>query len=376
MSVLYSLFQFFIRQVYYFFQIFFDEKYIIITGHNACYFMGNNKYFFEYLAREERSFSYYFYTKCKKTYLELNSLYPGKILFGFQINSLVKILKAKIIFTSTGYFDLSPFPLPYNKKIINLWHGIPLKQIGFKINPTSSSLVKFSKALDFFCVSSDIESKVIQECFRIESQKVLVIGLPKNDYFFSKQESKPIQFFEKDFILYAPTFRDNGIGEREIEDLLPLDELNDFLIRNQLYFVYRNHVNTNCRKAFDKYDNIYSADMEDFPDTQLLLSKAKILVTDYSGIYLDYLLTDRPIVFYNYDFGIYQKQRGFLFDYLKYTPGFKVQSKNDLLRALEIYDKKPKLHEAEREYVKETFHFYRDGKSCDRIYDKTLEIID
>jgi CDP-glycerol glycerophosphotransferase len=60
-------------------------------------------------------------------------------------------------------------------------------------------------------------------------------------------------------------------------------------------------------------------------DPAPLLKKADLLVTDYSSIYFDFLLLDRPIIFFPYDLERYfSRDRQFLFSYDELTPGAKV----------------------------------------------------
>ena len=62
-----------------------------------------------------------------------------------------------------------------------------------------------------------------------------------------------------------------------------------------------------------------------------LLGSADILLTDFSSIYIDYLLLNRPIGFVEDDFDEYSKSRGFIFDNPEeYMPGVKIRSLEDL----------------------------------------------
>lgn len=52
-----------------------------------------------------------------------------------------------------------------------------------------------------------------------------------------------------------------------------------------------------------------------------ILNAFDLLITDYSSIYIDYLLTSKPVMFLPYDIDEYSKGRGFNFDYDAVTPG-------------------------------------------------------
>ena len=57
-------------------------------------------------------------------------------------------------------------------------------------------------------------------------------------------------------------------------------------------------------------------------DVYPALADVDLLVTDYSSIYFDFLLLDRPIVFFANDLDLYlRRERHLLFEYRDMTPG-------------------------------------------------------
>ena len=58
------------------------------------------------------------------------------------------------------------------------------------------------------------------------------------------------------------------------------------------------------------------------------------LITDYSSIYLDYMLLERPIIFLPYDLQDYESTVGFTMDYEENTPGPKPATMQDFLQTL------------------------------------------
>lgn len=71
-------------------------------------------------------------------------------------------------------------------------------------------------------------------------------------------------------------------------------------------------------------------------DIQELLMDTDILVTDYSSTYIDYLLLDRPVVFYNFDYQDYlEHDRGMYCDYEKAAPGYKAETFEALMEEFE-----------------------------------------
>ena len=70
-------------------------------------------------------------------------------------------------------------------------------------------------------------------------------------------------------------------------------------------------------------------------DPYVFLKMADVLITDYSSIYFDYLLLDRPIIFFDYDLKEYlNDSRELYFDYDEFTPGEKVSNYHELKKAI------------------------------------------
>lgn len=75
------------------------------------------------------------------------------------------------------------------------------------------------------------------------------------------------------------------------------------------------------------------------------------LITDYSSIYIDYLLLDRPIGFIPYDYDEYNNDRGFLFEYSGVTPGMRISTYKDLINFFSREDS----YAVQRELVRNIF---------------------
>jgi len=157
--------------------------------------------------------------------------------------------------------------------------------------------------------------------------------------------------------------------------LFNIDKLNILLEKHNAYFLYRSHFNAEEQNAVNNYERIISASAREFLNPQPLLFYSDVLITDYSSIYYDYLLMDRPIVFYNYDYDDYKENRDFLYDYEENTPGPKVQTQDDLLKAIEEYLINPELDSEFRTKIKKRFHKHTDGKACERTHNLIKQLM-
>jgi CDP-glycerol glycerophosphotransferase (TagB/SpsB family) len=168
--------------------------------------------------------------------------------------------------------------------------------------------------------------------FMVDETKVHVTGLPrydllKKDYpldnFLQMQKEKLLTLKkDKRLILYAPTFREKNISALEQISNIDWDKLSTVLKEHNTVMGIRPH-------AYDKALPSYIADNENFfllphkvfTETNLILQLTDLLLVDFSSIWIDYLLLNRPIIGFAKDFSHYiDAERGFVYDFKKTFP--------------------------------------------------------
>ncbi len=94
-----------------------------------------------------------------------------------------------------------------------------------------------------------------------------------------------------------------------------------------------------------------------------------LLVTDYSGAYFDFLLLDKPVVFFNYDLQWYiENDYGLYFEYEDIAKGPKCTSWTEVVSASkEILENDVWMNE--RTLIKKKVFKYIDGESSRRAYE-------
>ena len=215
------------------------------------------------------------------------------------------------------------------------------------------------------------------------AKKFIQSGYPRNDYLLADdsqsarvdgddltlQSIQTLKAEGKRIVVYAPTFRDSG-GTPFSDAALNLLELKRFAELNNIVIVAKLHPYVNEAVPTYLWPNVlvYNPDKDSAP----LLKLADLLVTDYSSIYFDYLLLDRPLVFFAYDHKKYFAQdRGLLFDYDEYTPGMKCYSQGELFDALLSELEKPDIRFVEaRQSLKEKSFTHCDGHASHRLWDE------
>jgi CDP-glycerol glycerophosphotransferase (TagB/SpsB family) len=107
-----------------------------------------------------------------------------------------------------------------------------------------------------------------------------------------------------------------------------------------------------------------------------ILNAIDVLITDYSSLYFDYLLLNRPIIFTPVDLDDYRLNKGFMLEpYDEWTPGDKVFDFHSLMQAMTSAIRQPALYEVERKRLSRIIHAYEDGNSTQRVVKLIKDVI-
>ncbi|WP_163922411.1 CDP-glycerol glycerophosphotransferase family protein [Photobacterium sp. Alg240-V54] len=269
-----------------------------------------------------------------------------------------------------------------SKRRLNLQinHGIHFKKVELALDPDcleykNSSKVKTKWFCEYHTVSSHIDALACCTYYHVKLNDVKITGIPRNDL-FNNFDEKLIPATVKDdinklnaiiqgrkIIAYAPTFRNVGSAYQFNDDEIKL--LDEFLEKNNAVFCYAGHPYLKER-IVPKSKNIIDFNNE-FNDIQSLLLLSNVLITDYSSVWLDFLLTNQPVISFQFDKETYRDDRGFLYNVDKIFPGDTIETFDCLLVSLEraLLSNKSDCHRYQM--IKAMFHEYSDGNNCKRI---------
>ncbi len=129
-----------------------------------------------------------------------------------------------------------------------------------------------------------------------------------------------------------PTYR---YGD-EINPILKEDlkEINQKLVDNNVIFHIKPHFASLSEwEIIDNFSNFIIIDAKE--DVYESLLTTDLLVTDYSSVFFDFLLTNKPVLFFPYDLEKYENpERGFTMSFEEHTPGDKVFNTSDLINKI------------------------------------------
>lgn len=238
------------------------------------------------------------------------------------------------------------------KPVVQLWHGIPLKKIGFPeidsgVNMTPEKAQYLARQYSGYAAVPSTSPWMTHELFGkvFKADAFPELGFARNDILLRPPTRNDMLGVDTDLyarlvrhrksggtvVVYMPTFRDTG-GDFLNDHALMAVEVDAFCRHHNILFLTKFHPNIRV-EGFSGLKNfvVYDSQKDIYP----VLRLADTLLTDYSSIYFDYLLVDRPLLFFPYDKEKYLTcDRELFFDYESMTPGLHVHSQEALFEAL------------------------------------------
>jgi CDP-glycerol glycerophosphotransferase (TagB/SpsB family) len=353
-------------------------------------YADNTKYMYEYLLSRE-DLEIYWYTKNKEIYNKLKE--EGKpVVLSSQPKAIWKQIRARMLISTVQVAEFNNFFLS-NCVYLDLGHGSPIKDSGFdmynycypelqttKDKKSIAYLQLIRKHIDYYMVvASDEIEKIIQKAFHVHQGNTLNLGKPRNDVFYDKILRKGINTNIDDIkgdrkaIVYMPTHRSGGTHgpggsiKMQMEELLDLPRIQNICKKyNHVFLIKKHYYHRHENENLSKYPNIYDITNEDI-DSQVLLYQADALITDYSACYIDYLLLNRPIIFYPYDLEYFLKnERNMYIPYDEITVGPKTGNREELTQFIEDLCRENQ-DEFEQDRMKlRDFYYSKHNQQCVR----------
>lgn len=322
-----------------------DNKLVVFIPSTREPFSGNCKALFEYLLNNTDLKVIYF-VNSKKEQEELNKKYRVSFFYlSSDLSAIKKASEAKawFLYDLPVHFFLLYFLKNKERIVYYLGHGVPLKKIALSSN-NISFLRWLHRYLRVSCYThvlsySEFIIPTMREAFGVKANYVPV-GPPVNDIEGYKNSSLNLTINKNStdkFVLYAPTWRENEDCKFFPFSDFDFERLNSTLVKKNTTLFLRPH----GKKPYylDEqalvFSNIKMLDSFKFPDVNKYFSLFDALITDYSSIYFDFLLYDKPLAFLPYDYEDYEKNPGFGLPYKDATPGHIINIENEFMCFIE-----------------------------------------
>lgn len=248
-------------------------------------------------------------------------------------------------FSTAKYFvENGNFPNFYVKRKgqieMQTLHGTFMKTMGFDEKPAYSKksqqdgLLRRSGRWDLLISPSPYMTEITKRAYRYKRSYV-ECGFPRNDSLYKQNNADAIQAMKqklnlplnKKIILYAPTFREQGKFDLQLDFDLLRDKLaSNYIILLRLHYFVSSKIDIENYKKF-----VY--DVSAYPEIQDLYLISDMMVTDYSSVMFDYAHLKRPMLFFAYDLEYYKNDlRGIYLNYEETVPGPIIMNTKELVQ--------------------------------------------
>ncbi len=338
-----------------------ENRVTLLSPHNASFndslgeirkeLEGRGKYEFNLISHKDFSSiisAFLFFTK--KAYLLATSRY---------------------VFMNDNFMPLGYLSFRKETVVVQLWHAEgAFKKFGLDIDQPETIRkreISANKKLSFVICSGEGVKDIYASAFGVEKEKVLPLGSPRADVLLNAKnvddlrkrfEEKYPACKNKKIVLYAPTFRDDPECDKKF--LSHFDtKLFNATLGEEYALLVRLHPQIHGSMPLEGV-----VDVTDYPSVNELTLISDILITDYSSVCMDFVLLDKPCVFFAPDLEEYSSRRPFYFDYLTYVPGETAENTTELVEAVRC------AGVSERAKAFKMLNLDSvDGKSTERILD-------
>lgn len=265
-----------------------------------------------------------------------------------------------------------------------LTHGTAVKSVRSYYNLPSK--------IDYVLTASERSSEIVAYEIMGDKEKFHALGFPRNDVFNEPKKNMHL-YFEQGFdkiIVWYPTFRQHRNGKLNgsknglplLHDIENVIRLNDFASQNKTLIVVKPHFAEDITYIKEHHlSNVLFIDEKFFEKNNLssyeFVGSCDALLTDYSSIYFDYLLCNRPVGVVWEDIEEYKENQGFAIDLDEYMKGsYKIYSIDHLLNFVESVAKNEDAGLLDRQKICELMNFSKDGKNSQRVVDFIIEKAD
>lgn len=357
--------------------LFFKKNKVFFQSFNGKSYSDNPKAVFEQLLSTNQQLKYVWSFENPQNFKKLKI--KGVSLT--RVNSLKYFYHLATSSVWVDNFEKMPF-LYKNKKqfYIQTYHG----DRSFKkvLNDSNARNYMFEEnKCDLITTGSLFGENMMKTAMKYNGQ-FLKFGSPRNDVLLENSDEKKKLIKralnireDTKIILYAPTYRETKNNtDLSIRNVFPLEDVANILEKQtqcKWCILIRTHPNRTTALKGELPANVI--DVTFYEDMSELLLVSDFLITDYSSSATDFILTNRPVVLYQYDKNEYMhSERDFYYD-IESTGFLIAYDKPQLLKTI----KKSLLEDSKERNnkIKEFYGVYETGKASIRLCEEIQTFI-
>lgn len=351
----------------------------------------NSAVLFEHMVKNHTDLDCYWVMR-RDAYAEYVGLgripFPTRVVFKDSVRANLLALIAETHIYSHGHYDVTDYSRDDLQKtyLVLLGHGVhALKKTTLKTQPSGQKIPHIAATADLVIAGSDQEARIEHEEWNIPKEKIVMTGLPRHDRLL--RLSRETRRNRRDTILFMPTWRDWNSQRFSLRESEFFRQMELFLIPSGLdNYLYAKgirldlYVHMSMREFFDNFKKecrLKSVNLlPQTSDLQQVIADSALLVTDYSSICWDFLLLDKPVLFYQFDLEEYERHRGAYIDIRKDLFGpvaYNAENAVTWVRQLVENDFDPGEFKGQMEKMKKWAFAYRYDLNCERVASAILD---
>tara|TARA_R110002167_G_scaffold366448_1_gene597379 strand:- start:648 stop:1817 length:1170 start_codon:yes stop_codon:yes gene_type:complete len=353
----------------------------------------NSRYFFEWLSNSNEDVECYWFTRNDELFKELkakniNVLYAK----GLKVSWLH--FRASAVFCNCSPMtDLLGEYLNRKAVVFNLWHGTPIKKIGFdaivsdisserlglkRASLLSRIMPKWIKAFGkwlmekelYYLASSEKVATLLSSAMGVDKEHIIVNGYPKLDHLITSPQTAM-----KGSILYAPTYRGEYNSENDLLTMFGFDaeHVDAWLEDNHKSLTIRLHpANTLPQRLIEKIMACKNIKIGGTGDLYEEITSYELIVTDFSSLFYDAISVNIKTVIAPFGLAEYQSEdRQLYFSPEELFPHEMASTWPELLALLPVYFS----GEFDLTEVKAAFYCDDKGRASEVLREKISKIL-
>ena len=349
-SILYRIYRFFFQSFINILKLFIrniDDKLILFVVYGGKRYDDSPRFIYEYLKKNKgNKYKYVWAFIDPDKFPEV----PEEEKIKIDTVKYYKIaLKAKYWITNSSITRGLNLKRKGTKNIF-FTHGMTgIKKIGQALTDQKGFFKKRKEnSYDMIMLEGKKELELVTKAFGYEEDKFFNLGLPRNDELAKVDKNKVIEIkkklkipLDKKVILYAPTFREfykDAQFNRVIDPPFDFKKMEEELGKEYV-FLFTAHYEVAKILKFPK-DIKFVINAFEYPYINDLLMVADILISDYSSVFFDYSILERPMLCYGYDYDLYEEKRGFYTDLNKLFSHGVIKTQEELIDIIKNMDYK------------------------------------
>lgn len=339
---------------------FLKKKDIIFHGYLGVP-SGNNLALYNYIKKHKSLNCDLCWTGQTKNCASINTAYtratpPRNAALNVHLSYLFFLMRFKVIIVESAG-DLSFYMRFLSKRFrlkVLLCHGFCLKGSGILAPNLNKEQIEIwgqvGRSFNVISVSSQLERYMVSSTVNASPHNCVVMGPQRPMGVKTLKESQRSEARsliqdayevnldnDQQVIFYTPTHRDHtpGLKRPILFGFDSISQLNEELIKlNTLLFV-REHGYSRLDKDNEVSNIIYTSNVEKI-DFYLLYAGIDGLITDYSGIFLEYLRSNIKFCFWQYDMSDYRQARGFSISENIFETGSQINHPSNFIEFLNL----------------------------------------